>query len=107
MTSRLRINPSIYLPPVFTYLINLDYLLRSSPGGQCTRRAIPETKQHSQRSVIGWVKIYNLELLRASEGTFSRWFQSVTKKLLSEAFSCLGKHFKPLVPADFAIVSSH
>jgi hypothetical protein len=33
-----------------------------------------EAKQRFQWSVIGWVtKIYYLELLRASEGTFSRW----------------------------------
>jgi hypothetical protein len=36
--------------------------------------AITEAKQRSQRSVIVWVtKIYYLELLRASEGTLSRW----------------------------------
>jgi hypothetical protein len=41
--------------------------------GQCVRRAIAEAKQHSQRPVIGWVtKIYNLELLRASECPLSR-----------------------------------
>jgi hypothetical protein len=35
---------------------------------------ITEAKQRSQRSVIGWVtKIYYLKLLRASEGTLSRW----------------------------------
>jgi hypothetical protein len=44
------------------------------PRGQCARRAIVEAKQRSQKSVIGWVtKIYYLELLRASEGTLSRW----------------------------------
>jgi hypothetical protein len=38
------------------------------------QRAIAEAKQRSQKSVIGWVtKIYYLELLRASEGTLSRW----------------------------------
>jgi hypothetical protein len=37
-------------------------------------RAIAEAKQPSQRSVIGWVtKIYYLEILRALEGTLSRW----------------------------------
>jgi hypothetical protein len=42
--------------------------------GQCARRAIAEAKQRSQWSVIGWVtKIDYLELLRASEGTLSRW----------------------------------
>jgi hypothetical protein len=41
---------------------------------QRARRAIAEAKQRSQRSVIGWVtKIYYLELLRALEGTLSRW----------------------------------
>jgi alanine racemase len=33
--------------------------------GQRARRTIAEAKQHSQRSVVGWVnKIYYLELLR-------------------------------------------
>jgi hypothetical protein len=42
------------------------------PRGQCARRTIAEAKQHW--SVIGWVtKMYYLELLRASEGTLSRW----------------------------------
>jgi hypothetical protein len=42
--------------------------------GQCARRAIGEAKQRSQWSVIGWVtKIYYLKLLRATEGTLSRW----------------------------------
>jgi hypothetical protein len=42
--------------------------------GQCARRAIPEAKQRFQWSVIWWVtNIYYLELLRASEGTLSRW----------------------------------
>jgi hypothetical protein len=42
------------------------------PAGSALRRAIAEVKQHL--SVIGWVtKIYYLELLRASEGTLSRW----------------------------------
>jgi hypothetical protein len=44
------------------------------PRGKCNRRAIAEPEQCSQRSVIGWVnKICYLELLRASEGTISRW----------------------------------
>jgi hypothetical protein len=44
------------------------------PRGQSARRAIAEAKQRSQRSVIGQVtKIYYFELLRASEGTLSRW----------------------------------
>jgi hypothetical protein len=39
-----------------------------------THIAIAETKQRPQKSVIGWVtKIYFLELLRAAEGTLSRW----------------------------------
>jgi hypothetical protein len=43
-------------------------------SGQCARRAIAEPKHRSQWPVIGWVtKIYYLELLRASEGTLSRW----------------------------------
>jgi hypothetical protein len=44
------------------------------PRGQCASHAIAEAKQRSQWSVIGWVtKIYYLDLLRASEGTLSRW----------------------------------
>jgi hypothetical protein len=36
--------------------------------------AIAEAKHRSQWPVLGWVtKIYYLELLRASEGTLSRW----------------------------------
>jgi hypothetical protein len=43
-------------------------------SGQCAQRAIAEAKHRSQWPVIGWVtKIYYLELLRASEGTLSRW----------------------------------
>jgi hypothetical protein len=42
--------------------------------GQCVRRAVAEAKHRSQWPVMGWVtKIYYLELLRASEGTLSRW----------------------------------
>jgi hypothetical protein len=43
------------------------------PVVSALRRAIAEVKQRS--AVIGWVtkKIYYLELLRASEGTLSRW----------------------------------
>jgi hypothetical protein len=38
--------------------------------------ALVEVKQRSQWSVIEWVtKIYYVELLRASEGTVSRWSQ--------------------------------
>jgi hypothetical protein len=44
------------------------------PRGQCARCEIAEAKQRSQKSVLGWVtKIFYLELLRASEGTLSRW----------------------------------
>jgi hypothetical protein len=44
------------------------------PRGRCAWRVITEAKQRTQRSVIGWVtKIYYLGLLRASEGTLSRW----------------------------------
>ncbi|RVE44077.1 hypothetical protein evm_011270 [Chilo suppressalis] len=47
--------------------------------------AIVEVKQLSQWSVIGWV----------------------TKNLLSRASPCFGRHVKPLVPAAFAVVSTH
>jgi hypothetical protein len=43
-------------------------------SGQCARRAIAEAKHRSQWPVLGWVtKIYYVELLRAAEGTLSRW----------------------------------
>jgi hypothetical protein len=47
------------------------------------RRAIAEVKQ--RWSVIGWV----------------------TKNVLSRAPQCFGRHAKPLVPAAFAVVSTH
>jgi hypothetical protein len=47
------------------------------------RHAIAEVKQCW--SVIGWV----------------------TKNLLSQAPPCFGRHVKPLVPAAFAVVSTH
>jgi hypothetical protein len=51
-----------------------------------------EPKQCSLRPVIGWVtKINYLELLRASEGTLSRWsrlhFQSLTPPPVSGSLS--------------------
>jgi hypothetical protein len=53
------------------------------PRGQCARRAIAEAKQYW--SVIGWV----------------------TKHLLCRAPPSFGKHVRPLVPAAFAVVSTH
>jgi hypothetical protein len=47
------------------------------------RRAIVEVKQ--RWSVIGWV----------------------TKNLLYQVPLCFGRHVKPLVPAAFAVVSTH
>jgi hypothetical protein len=41
---------------------------------QCARRANAEAKHRSQWPVLGWMTtIYYLALLRASEGTLSRW----------------------------------
>jgi hypothetical protein len=56
---------------VFWTFFNIDiHLSDGSPKEQL----FAEPKQCSQRPVIGWVtKIYYLELLRASEGTLSRW----------------------------------
>jgi hypothetical protein len=52
----------------------LQEIDRSDRIGHCARRAIAEPKQCSHRPVIGWVtNIYYLELLRAKEGTLSRW----------------------------------
>jgi hypothetical protein len=47
---------------------------------KCARRAIAETKQRSQWSVIGWV---------------------------TKIYSCFGRDIKPLVPVAFAVVSTH
>jgi hypothetical protein len=53
------------------------------PLGKCTRRVISEAKQRSQGSVIRWVtKIYYLELLRAAEGTLSRWSRMSLQSLV-------------------------
>jgi hypothetical protein len=53
------------------------------PRGQCARRVIAEAKQHW--SVIG----------------------RVTNNVLSRAPPLFGRHVKPLVPAAFAVVSTH
>jgi hypothetical protein len=53
------------------------------PAVSALRRAIAEGKK--RWSVIGWV----------------------TKNLLSRAPPCFGRHVKPLVPAAFAVVSTH
>jgi hypothetical protein len=60
------------------------------PRGQCARRVIVKAKKRSRWPVIGWVtKIYFLELLRASEGTLSRWsrllLQSLAPTLVSRS----------------------
>jgi hypothetical protein len=51
-------------------------------SGQCARRAITEAKHRSQCPVLGWLtKMYYLKLLRASEGTLSRWSRLHLKSL--------------------------
>jgi hypothetical protein len=58
-------------------------------SGQCARRAIAEAKHRSQWPVLGWVtKIYYLELLRASEGTLSRWCR-LHLQSLAPAVGCI------------------
>jgi hypothetical protein len=60
--------------------------MRSSIVPRLLRSAwIAEAKQRSQWSVVGWV----------------------TKILSSRAPPCFGRHVKPLVPAAFAVVSTH
>jgi hypothetical protein len=50
-------------------------------SGQCARHAIAEAKHRSQWPVLGWMtKIYYLELLRASEGTLSRWSRCICSR---------------------------
>jgi hypothetical protein len=52
------------------------------------QRLIAKDKQRSHRLVIGWVtKIYYLELLRASEGTLSRWLRLHLQLLASAIVS--------------------
>jgi hypothetical protein len=51
----------------------------------CAQRAIAEVKQSSQRSVIGWF----------------------TTNVLSGPLPCFGSNVKPLVPAEFVVVSTH
>jgi hypothetical protein len=81
----------IILTYIIKYLSNCIRWIMLFYGGarwtrdHCTRLAIVETKQRSQRSLIGWV----------------------TKNLLSRAPPCYGRHVKPLVPAEFAVVSTH
>jgi hypothetical protein len=58
-------------------------ILLSGPAVSTLRRAIVEVKQ--RRSDIGWV----------------------TKKLLSLARPCFGRHVKPLVLAEFTVVNTH
>jgi hypothetical protein len=59
------------------------YLSVKSSMALWSMRVIAEVKQ--RWSVIGWV----------------------TKNLLSRAPACFGRHIKPLVPAAFAVVSTH
>jgi hypothetical protein len=57
-------------------IINLEEYSMTFGEAQCqsARCAIAKAKQSSQRPVMEWMtKIYNLELLHASEGTLSRW----------------------------------
>jgi hypothetical protein len=48
-------------------------------------------------------------LTRAIAEVKQRWadMRRVTKNLLSRALPCFGRHVKPLVPAAFAVVSTH
>jgi hypothetical protein len=48
-------------------------------------------------------------LQRAIAEVKQRWsvIARVTKNLLSRAPPCFGRHVKPLVPAAFAVVSTH
>jgi hypothetical protein len=49
-------------------------MVERSVRSVCDRCAIADANHRSQWPVLGWVtKIYYLELLRASEGTLSRW----------------------------------
>jgi hypothetical protein len=64
-------------------LINFYIEELDGPAVNALRRAITEVKQ--RWSVMTWV----------------------TEKLLSRAPPCFGRHVKPLVPAAFAVVSTH
>jgi hypothetical protein len=72
-------------------------------SGQCARRAIAETKHRSQWLVIGWVtKIYYLELLRAAEGTLSRWSRLHLQSLASTPVSLSQHDEKHVVPTPLS-----
>jgi hypothetical protein len=65
------------LSPFVSHLEISHYIIkRAWPRGQCARRTIVESKQRSDRSVIGWVP-----------------------QKLSRATPCFGRHVKPLIPA--------
>jgi hypothetical protein len=69
----------------FTFKIKVEEKVEEldGPAVSALRRAITEAKQ--RWSAIGWV----------------------TKKLFSRAPPCFRRHVKPLVPAAFAVVSTH
>jgi hypothetical protein len=70
---RIHFYTKIYYNLLFT-LLYVEELGARWSSVQCARRAIAEAKHRSLWLVIGWVtEIYYLELLRASEGTLSRW----------------------------------
>jgi hypothetical protein len=59
--------------PILYFILTIQ--VARWPRGERAQRAIAEDKQRSRRSVIGWLIIYYLELLSASEGTLSHWSQ--------------------------------
>jgi hypothetical protein len=67
------------------YVYNMHNIVEEvdGPAVNVLRRAVAEIKQ--RWAVIPWV----------------------TKILLSRDFPCSGRHVKPLVPAAFAVVSTH
>jgi hypothetical protein len=75
------------------------------PYGQCARRAIAKAKHRSQWSVIRWV---TKKLLRASEGTLSRWSRFHLQSLAPTPFQeGLTSGRRPVVKIIAKSVSQH
>jgi hypothetical protein len=66
--------PTHALVSSYRYRIIFPQTCYFNGGARCSSGQIAEAKHRSQWPVLGWVtKIYYLKLLRASEGTLSRY----------------------------------
>jgi hypothetical protein len=70
--------------------------------------SVRSRKQTNQRLVIGWmIKIYYLELLRASEGTLSRWSRLHLQSLALQFQGGLTLGRRPVVKIIAESLSQH